>query len=203
MSFILDALRRAEAERDRARGQLPGLHTPRIEAVTAGQHRPPMQRLLPWATVGGLVVAAVGLGMWLQHQDPPPAATVQAPSVTPWSAVPSAPEVMPPRSPAVIQRQTEPARVTSANEIPHRSWPTRPAAPTASPQRPAPVAAPAVPKLNIGGSVYSEDPASRFLIVNGDVVHEGGQVAPGCTLERINPHDIVLNCRGERHQQAL
>ena len=39
-----------------------------------------------------------------------------------------------------------------------------------------------LPKLAISGSVYSEDPASRFLIVNGEVLHEGAKLGAELVL---------------------
>jgi len=55
-----------------------------------------------------------------------------------------------------------------------------------------------IPNLSIGGSIYSEDPASRFLIINGQVVHEGHPVAPGLVLEQIRLKAAVLRFKGQR-----
>jgi general secretion pathway protein B len=33
-------------------------------------------------------------------------------------------------------------------------------------------------RLGVSGSVYSDDPASRFVIVRGEVVHEGATLGP-------------------------
>ena len=49
-----------------------------------------------------------------------------------------------------------------------------------------------LPTLNVNGASYSANPAHRMLIVNGAVVHEGQEVAPGLTLERIGLHQAVL-----------
>ncbi len=55
-----------------------------------------------------------------------------------------------------------------------------------------------LPTLTVGGSVYSEDAASRFIMLNGDVVKEGSQPAPGLIVERIEPRSAVLRFKGER-----
>jgi general secretion pathway protein B len=78
-----------------------------------------------------------------------------------------------------------------------------------TPARPAPPAVPLIdalpsttqrqlPKLSLGGSIYSDDPAARFLIINGSTFHQGDSVAPDLMLEQIRPHDAVLNFKGQR-----
>lgn len=57
-----------------------------------------------------------------------------------------------------------------------------------------------VPALKLGGLVYSTAPASRMLIVNGDVQREGSTVAPGLKLERIKPKSAVFSLRGQRFE---
>jgi general secretion pathway protein B len=57
-----------------------------------------------------------------------------------------------------------------------------------------------LPPISIGGSVYSENAASRFLIVNGQVRHEGDQAAPEVMLERIKLRSAVLSFRGYRYE---
>ena len=57
-----------------------------------------------------------------------------------------------------------------------------------------------IPGLSIGGSVYSESAASRFLIVNGQVRHEGDQAAPEVTLEKIKLRSAVMIFRGYRFE---
>lgn len=55
-----------------------------------------------------------------------------------------------------------------------------------------------LPPMAIGGAIYSESPASRFILVNGQVVREGELAAPGVTLERIGPRSAVIRWRGQR-----
>ena len=56
-----------------------------------------------------------------------------------------------------------------------------------------------LPKLAISGGVYSPTPAQRLLIVNGMVLNEGAEAAPGVLLEQIRPKTAVLNFRGYRY----
>jgi len=55
-----------------------------------------------------------------------------------------------------------------------------------------------LPVLNIDLHVYSGDPAQRFVIINGQRLHEGGQLKEGPTVERINPEGAILNHQGTR-----
>lgn len=53
-----------------------------------------------------------------------------------------------------------------------------------------------VPKLAVSGSVYSDNPSQRMLILNGLVVNEGNSLAPDLMLESIGPRSAVLRFRG-------
>ena len=57
-----------------------------------------------------------------------------------------------------------------------------------------------MPTLTIGGSIYSRTPASRFLIVNGQIFHEGDQMTPEMTLEEIKLKAAVVRFRDHRVQ---
>jgi general secretion pathway protein B len=57
-----------------------------------------------------------------------------------------------------------------------------------------------LPPLAISGSVWSENAASRFVIVNGQVVREGEAAAPGVTLERIGPKAALMRWREQRFE---
>lgn len=57
-----------------------------------------------------------------------------------------------------------------------------------------------LPKLAISGGVHSENPAQRMLIVGGQVMFEGAELAPGVVLEQIRPKAAVLRFRGWRYR---
>ncbi|MDE2607583.1 MAG: general secretion pathway protein GspB, partial [Burkholderiales bacterium] len=59
-----------------------------------------------------------------------------------------------------------------------------------------------LPRLAITGGVYSDSAAQRMLIVGGQVVTEGAQLAQGVVLEQIRPHVAVLRFRGWRYGVA-
>jgi general secretion pathway protein B len=56
-----------------------------------------------------------------------------------------------------------------------------------------------VPKLAISGGVYSDNAVQRMLIVGGQVVSEGAELASGVVLEQIRPRSAVLRFRGYRY----
>ena len=60
-----------------------------------------------------------------------------------------------------------------------------------------------LPALAFGGSIYSNTPANRLLIVNGQLLHEGEALGPGVTLEQIRPKAAVINIRGQRFEVGL
>ena len=58
---------------------------------------------------------------------------------------------------------------------------------------------PDAPRLAISGGVYSQSPAQRMLIVNGQVFSEGSEIAPGVTVEQIQPRTAILKFRDARY----
>ena len=219
MSYILEALRRSQAERER--GQVPGLNA-QASAVAA---LPTQREGAPWPTlllavVGALAVAALALWFWRA----PLAQTVPAaPAGAVLGAAPSAPPAVPP-APVVAPSPAPLPVVVSAPTIPPAPMPAPTSAPapalTPAPgPAPAPVAAPAVrtvrltdlgaeqrrelPPLSLGGSVWSESALSRFVIVNGQVVREGDTAAPGVVVDRIGPKAVWLRWRDLRLEIAI
>jgi general secretion pathway protein B len=60
-----------------------------------------------------------------------------------------------------------------------------------------------LPPLALGGAIWSDNAASRFLIVNGQVLREGDTAAPGVVLERIGPKAAFLRWRDWRIEVPL
>jgi general secretion pathway protein B len=56
-----------------------------------------------------------------------------------------------------------------------------------------------LPALTVNGASYSETPAHRMLIANGQVYREGDEPAPGLVLEQIRARSAVLRWRGVRY----
>lgn len=235
MSYILDALRKADAQRERDPAR--GIHAQSVTALPSDRY-PERASRLGWlgAGVAGAALLAVAL-WWLSRPD---ARVVEAPALSP--APTSAPVVAvappPPAAAASGVATPAPAAEVLPAAPPMRAPPPVPPAPPVSPVSPAPSVstaptAPAVvdparsaptqpapapagdrllsiadlpadvqrdlPKLTITGGVYSADPATRLLIVNGQVLNEGTEAAPGVVLTQIRPKTAVLTFRGWRY----
>lgn len=226
MSYILDALRRAEADRERERGAVPGLHSPALPADAALPARA-ARAWLPWAGAGTLLLAGLAGGWWWadsSRETPPapaplpPAAAAPAPAAAapaPVPTAPSAPAVVaatmagPPASATSPYLPPAPPPVTVATPAP-AATPALTRPPAAAPQARLPLVSElpeatrrALPRLAFGGSVYSDDPASRLVIVNGEVQREGAALANDLVLEQIRPRELVLRFQGLRYRQPL
>lgn len=229
MSFILDALRRAEAERQR--GQVPGLGTQPAPAHAAPGARAGTASLA-WAALGvaaGLVVA----GWWWMRPPMPAAVDPVAARVTS-SASAASPAAMPASAVAAAAPSGLPLVLSRAQpSLPARASPIAPASAPATAPAMAPTIAPAIvpaapaarmrveasapvplagltadqrrelPPMALGGSIWSESAAQRFVIVNGQIVHEGEAAAPGVRVERILPRTLVVQWRELRIELPL
>ena len=215
MSYILDALRKADAQRERDPAR--GIHA---QPVLAASQSPDGRRTPPWAiaAAGALLVLAAAGAWWLvgghsgtqplpaaSPAERTPSAAVTAP-VSPTLGTAAAPTVapavaavVPPAAPAAAidpapaPARPAPAAIPAIRPPPAAAAPVRPAASVATTQ-PADA-----PRLAISGGVYSTSPAQRMLIVGGQVFNEGSEVAPGVVLEQVRPNQALLNFQGQRY----
>jgi len=242
MSYILDALRRADAER--GRGGVPSIHTQQqftpLEADD-DRERAPVRRI-GWIA-GALALGLIGAVAWIVLKpEPAPVATAvpQPHAVTPLSPAPTTAVATPPATPSTAATTTEAAPRTEPSRAAARAEErtaraARAARATAidadTPTHPAPATAHegaarteraassasnadrvyavrelpedvrrALPPITVNGSTWSNDSASRMLMIGGQIYHEGDSVAPGVALERIKPHAAVLAFRGYRYE---
>ena len=228
MSFILDALRKSDAERQR--GAAPGLADVRY---AAGRSRRNI-----WIPLLVLVlVANIGFMAWQwnagRNQSPPGPVEALSPVAPPLPAPPatpaSAPESASTALPEVraLARETAPADPVAPPEV-ESDLPavgqvvkeaTVPAAAITPPKADEPPATPSriiadpalptldqllgagtldLPALNLDLLVYNESPSVRFAVINGRKYREGGQLTEGPTLESITPEGVILASRGQR-----
>jgi len=231
MSYILDALKRADAERER--GAVPGLQSRHATLPVTEANRSARNRI--WLAAAALALGGMAAGLWLWQTPsgtgrlaavapavatPPTLAQPALPPTLPMPALP--PVVTVPRvvasSPPVVVRaapnpvpRPAPAASTAATQAPSRPG-TDPVARSAASQ----AAPPAVrllsdlpddlrrqiPPLAITGSVYSGNPAKRLLLVNNQVLPQGSLAAPEVTLEQIQAKSSVFSFRGTRFRVA-
>jgi len=234
MSYILDALRRADSERER--GAVPGIHSPPVPPLVDEPKEPARaqpQALLVAVTVA-LLLALAGVLTWdlMSGGKEAPAQPVvaTAPLVEAGPSAPSqspSPAVMVP--PATVAPAAVPTTVPSAPPVRQAQPVPSPSLTTASPivtvpVRPATTAAPApavpppqadtrvhavhelpahiqrdLPKLVVGGAMYSDTPANRMLIINSQVFHEGDKLSPDLLLQEIKLKSAVFQYKGYRY----
>ncbi len=243
MSYILDALRRAQAER--SRGDMPGLHTPAPSLAELPAARAPAFAVAPWLAAAALLALGLGAGGWWLGRAAAPAAPALAAAPQPGAAAPAPPAIAPPVAPPAAPPPwpslpwrprppprplaaprprpaapaPAPAQAAQPAPAPAKAQPQppsqreaappappgeahgagRPAAPTVFAQADLPPAVrEQLPTLQLAGITYSSNPLHRMAIVNGQVLHEGEQAAPGLVLERIEPGRAVWLFRGYR-----
>lgn len=97
MSYILDALKRADTERER--GNVPGLHTRQL-ATPTGPTVPGARNSLWLAVAAAVALGGIGVGLWVWQKpaDTPPPAALKPVVVQPPVAPPAAatkPELTP------------------------------------------------------------------------------------------------------------
>ncbi|HEY4872907.1 MAG TPA: general secretion pathway protein GspB [Steroidobacteraceae bacterium] len=224
MSFILDALKKSESDRQRQSG--PALFEVKVT--------PPRPRFPYWAlALAVLLVINIAVGAWVFLHRPPPAETANQASVSPAS---TGPQSAPPQT-AVAASQPAPTVITA------------PVPATASAGRPEPVLsnsetkdasqnpddyAPAVPSdkqaqdqagshvrsgtesglksyadaatspdshmpaLRVDLHVYAAKPEERFVLINMHRLHEGDSLPEGVRVESITPEGVVVSYQGAK-----
>lgn len=251
MSYILDALQRAEAQR--ARGTVPGLHAQPLPGVNHTSTTVTSRQRVLWMGLVIVVLMGAGWGFWAWRtstgetaQVTQPVGTVAAPApVIPSVELPArAPvvvlqvvprdlpqAVVPPAAKAVAQGSSLPRqdRVDSTRAVPQPVTPSKPETSAANHQPGTPVPQPPVaslappaaqaspvskladlpeslrrqiPAVQITGSVYSDNPSQRLLLVNNQVLPQGSTVAAELILEEIRVRSAVFNFRGARFQMG-
>ncbi|MEO8523336.1 MAG: general secretion pathway protein GspB [Caldimonas sp.] len=216
MSYILDALRRADAERER--GEVPGLHTQQFGVLPEDDEAPRRPRLLIAAIVVLVLALAAALAWnFLGGGEVAQKAVVaQAPVVLPVTPVTPAPAPAPAASQApIVVAAPAPLATGAAKKADLARPPSKPRVRKEAPaESPAPSASERIftraelpeairrelPNIAFGGASYSGDKASRMVILNGRVFHEGDTVAPGLVLKQVKQKGAVLAYKGYRYE---
>ena len=214
MSYILDALKKADRERDL--GEVPDLETAHWRARSH-----PRPQLWVWIVGALLVFNGLLIVITLLDRDSgdvPPVADMARSETAPPERRPVVPL---PRAPVDTELPA-----TTRPRVPLRPPVQQPArqAPPGPSLVPTPVTPPAsqlpqastgefdlpewrelslefrsglsLPRIDV--HVYAEDPARRFIMADLKKYREGETLANGAVLEKIHPGSIQLNYRGTR-----
>lgn len=186
MSYILDALKKSEAER--SRGSVPTLLIPAQTQFRSS--------VAIWVLLGALIVNACLFAAWLFWPTtavaPAPAAadarppTTAVPNNTTASRAPVAPQ------PVVEAAQNPPLQ---SSEIERPSDETAPATRIDPTPRTTSDDAP-TPTYSFSTHVYATDPSMRAVTMNGRRFVEGDTIGPGVTIKEITETGVVLDING-------
>ncbi len=206
MSFILDALRKSEHERQRQ--SAPGIADARYRVTRPGQ-----SRWIP-VLIAVLVANAALVGYWLLRPDSNPISAATTPVEIPSqsappvassdaesrSLIPALPETVP-----ETRTEQQPAPASTSASKPPPAPPAKPAPAPARESNPVPSMQAAilagqleVPPLRMDMHVYSEVAADRFIFVNMSKYREGDRLDEGPVVRSINADGAVLEHNGTR-----
>ena len=184
MSYILDALKKSEAER--SRGVVPTLLT-----SSPTQFRP---RVAIWVLFGALIVNACLFAAWIFWRSPTTIAVlpVEAARVPLPTGGTSPTEVAPAENPVPASRI---ATTLPPNQAP-LSAATAMTSTDAERDAPPQIAASTSPQMSFSTHVYADDPAMRAVTLNGRRYVEGDTISAGVVLKQITETGVVLDMNG-------
>ncbi|MYM65496.1 GspB domain-containing protein [Pseudoduganella sp. FT55W] len=220
MSYILEALKKAQAERQL--GSAPTLHAPSLRATDTASPAARFSKPLLLSVVGMAALIGVLLVLVLRAPSAPtdapaPAVAAAPPAARPAASQPPAPTPLPapvadlPPSVANLARNSAPeARPQQQSQpvvAPAPAVAATPVKPAAAPEEPVvnlrdlpePIQR-SIPPVTVGGYIYSKNAADRLLLVDKILRHEGEEVAPGLLLEKLQPKEAVFNFKGYRYR---
>ncbi|HYL03916.1 MAG TPA: general secretion pathway protein GspB [Steroidobacteraceae bacterium] len=224
MSFILDALKKSENDRQRQSG--PALFEVKVAA--------PRSALPLWAiAIAALLAVNLGIVGWLLARHPgahsaapaAPAAAATAPAAAPPAVAPpavagSAAAVAPPAAPASgVPPGTQPAaRAAPAAAVAADNPGPDDTAPAVEPppdtalghvkrgtglgmplyQQAASAPGAQLPQLRLDLHAYAERPQDRWVMINMHKLREGDALAEGVRVEHIIPEGAVVSYQGSQ-----
>jgi general secretion pathway protein B len=226
MSYILEALKKAQAER--AHGAVPGVDAQPVPTIAPRAPVSMQTWVITVLVLLALCAALYWLGPWTRQEPALPMVATRAPeAVSAPAQIASTPPAQTASRPAAPKAITVPDPQVKAAPVPAPApakplrklgerAPGEPAA-VAPPQAPAPAPAPAperiamlqelpaqiqreIPTLAINGYIYASNPADRSVLINNRLRREGDTLADGFVLEKLLPREMVLNYRGYRYR---
>lgn len=222
MSYILEALKKAQAERQL--GSSPTLHAPTLQTAdraspAARLSKPLLLSLGGMAVVIGVLLVLVWrspaspLQQAPQPQQPQAAAAPVAAATVPAAPVAAAPVPAAPTPLPVPAADLPPSVANLARASTPAPAPQPAMTPQPAPSKPVALEEPVVnlrdlpepiqrsiPQVSVGGYIYSRNAADRVLLVDKVLRREGDEVAPGLILEKLQPKEAVFNFKGYRYR---
>lgn len=205
LSAVAWLLMERSATQDLSSAQTPAASTATVATVT-----PPPLAAGPAPTAAAAASTPTG-GAAPQAAEPPAPTSAQARQAR--SAAADSSPATPARDRSA-RRNTESDRSAAAPPVPTAAKVTTkaPTSTDGSPRKTEPPARiyalselpeeirRALPATPVNGSVYSRSAANRMVVINGQVFHEGDQLADQLVLEEIRQKSAVLRFKGFRYQ---
>lgn len=178
MSYIHDALKRSQAQRQQAKASL----TDNNDAVVHSRHVE-KRRLVPWVPLS-LLVLGVGLSLLAYRIGTTPELLQSSASDAENKLVVTS-EAEPPKTPEPVMGQSNtqprPILVSTPYERLPFYW-----------ELPQPIRV-QLGELAVTIHVYANHPEQRFLFLNNREYRAGEQMPSGVKVERIEPQGVVLS----------
>ena len=214
MSYILEALKKAQAER--AHGAVPGVDAQPVPTIAARRPVPVWVWMFALVVVLASSAALYWQGPWNRPDPGAPAVVSRAPEAIVAPAPKAGAQADIPSQPASTSAPAAAPTAETAPAKPLRKLGERaPGEPAAPSSAPAPVPVPEriallqdlpaqiqreIPTLAINGYIYASNPADRSVLINNRLRREGDSLGEGFVLEKLLPREMVLNYRGYRYR---
>ena len=210
MSYILDALRKSDQQRQR--GAVPTLRTAPAVAMAPKQPAYLLYALLAAILLG----SGIGIGWWRPwqpEQDTAPQTVAAKPAESsPRETAPVPSEIA--REPMPVLRPLDSVPAPQFAPAPARApMEARPPEPLAGSglreQRVMTIAElPAslqsqIPKITITVHAYSAKPAERLVGINDRLLREGDSLEPDLRVEQITPDGMILSYKGTHFRHGV
>jgi general secretion pathway protein B len=224
MSYILDALKKAEQERKLGR-------TPDLMDNHGNAPQSPKKRALVYALLVVLILIAGGLGWWFGHDEPSNnKLPFQASGIQPEPAVqPHKMEYQPPAQAAPVEQKSITSKVEPIKEIKPPAKPEARKRPEKAPAEPGAKGGQhgdatenrpnpgkiytidelpddirkGLPAFVISTHMYSQERSERLVSINGNIGREGQEIMPGITLVSVLPDGAILKHKGYKIRAGL
>lgn len=223
MSYILEALKKAEAERRSGLAHAVPL-PPGFPGAERQGGAPQARR---WLGIAATLTVALPVVTWLAMRESAPqaeAGSAAAPLPVTAAVMPEAPVVAPvtppaaataPESAVAAPTQEKPISAKPAKKKPEKKSPAPASAVAAAAPKESGIDVavatlndlPAqvrneIPLLTIGGYIYAGNRADRSVLINNRLLREGDEIAPGFTLEQMTRDSMILNYKGYRYRAS-
>jgi len=196
MSYILDALKKSDKERQQ--GEVPGIDSIHDRFPSGGHHSPGTQKnFLPMA-VAIILFVSIPLAAWYWYTD----------FYRPDEKIVVINEVISPVTPPDVKVKDQVPTVTPPAPLPNINTTVlkipKPESIRQEPEKEmALLQREKLPELHFAGHTYSDDPAKRMIIINDTILREGQRVDESITLTEITWTGVILDYNGQRIEMMI